>query len=83
MPIARSSTSNAGWWMSKSWLEPGTLVPSRASEPGTDSRYQAKSSPPRLCWVVVIASGPSTRSAAADSSAVLDGSFTVGGTLRW
>ena len=83
MPIALSSMSNAGWWMSKSSPDPGTRVPSRAREPGTDSRYQAKSSPPRLCWVEVTASGPSTCSAAADSSAVLDGSFTVGGTLRW
>src|SRR5208283_5625079 len=50
-PMARSSTSNVGWWMSSSWAEPGVRTPSRAKEPGTDSRYQAKSSPPRLCGV--------------------------------
>ena len=55
--MARSSTSNVGWWMSKSSSEPGFLVPSLASAPGIDSRYQAKSSPPRLCGAGVIASG--------------------------
>ena len=52
---------------------------SPAPTPGT------RRSPPRpgSAGLAVTASGPSTCSAAADSSAVLDGSFTVGGTLRW
>ena len=69
--------------MSKSAADPGVLVPSLASAPGIESRYQAKSSPPRLCGASVIESGPSTRSAAASNMAVLIASFTVGGTLRW
>ena len=81
-PIARSSTSNSGWWMSKSWPEPGFLVPSLDSAPGIDSRYQAKSSPPRLCGVATTESAPSTRSAAASTMAVDMASFTVGGTFR-
>src|SRR5215472_16147840 len=82
-PIARSSTSKIAWWMSKSATDPGVLVPSLASAPGIESRYQAKSSPPRLCGAPVIAFEPSTRSAAASSIAVLIASLTVGGTLRW
>src|SRR6266851_7572146 len=78
----RSSTSNIGWWMSNSSTDPGSRVPSRNKLPGIDSRYQAKSSPPRLCGAGVIAGGPSTRSAAAAIIPVLTASFTAGGTLR-
>ena len=41
------------------WSGPGRRTPSRASAPGTESRYQAKSSPPMLCAVSATASGPS------------------------
>ena len=51
MPVARSSTRRLPWW--RSYVgPPGVRVPSRAIEPGIRSRYQPKSSPPRL-WVVV------------------------------
>ena len=79
-PMARSSTSNVGWWMSSERAEPGTRVPSRASAPGMDSRYQAKSSPPRLCGVCTTEPAPSTPSAAAEIMAALAWSLTVGGT---
>ena len=43
--------------------------PSRPMAPGTRVRYQAKSSPPRLCAVGARPSGPSTASTARPSSA--------------
>ena len=81
-PIARSSTSKTAWWMSKSSADPGRLVPSRASAPGTDSRYQAKSSPPRLCGAGAEASGPEHPLGGRLDHRRGHGSFTVGGTFR-
>ncbi len=56
-PSAFSSMSKLAWWMSRSVGVPAPRVPSRASAPGIDSKYQATSSPPRLCWAWVAASG--------------------------
>ena len=50
--------------------------------PGTDSRYHAKSSPPRLCSVWTCPFSPTTDSTARASTAVASGSLTTGGTPR-
>src|SRR5215218_8858973 len=60
----------------------GARVPSRAIAPGTRSRYQAKSSPPRLCSVLTTADAPTTAVAARVSSRAADVALTTGGTPR-
>jgi hypothetical protein len=50
--------------------------------PGTRSRYQAKSSPPDDCSVLVLASGPRMDAAASASMRELLSSLTTGGTPR-
>jgi hypothetical protein len=64
--IARSSTSNEA--RCRSTFGPERPTPSRASAPGTYSRYQEKSSPPMLCGVSAIPSGPSAAEVAAVST---------------
>ena len=61
---------------------PGVRVPRRASAPGTFSRYQAKSSPPRDWAVGSRFSRPSTPRTAAASTSTLAGLFETGGTPR-
>ena len=84
MPVARSSTRRLPWC--RSYVgPPGVRVPSRAIAPGTRSRYQPKSSPPRLC-------GGRTRGRARPSTPLdragrgprwTSRSLTTGGTPRW
>ncbi len=60
MSSAASSRSNVPWCRSNA-APPAGRTPSRASAPGTVSRYQAKSSPPMLCSVSTSASAPERR----------------------
>src|SRR4051812_47368151 len=78
---ARSSRSKVGAWMSRIGPVPDH-TPRRAMAPGTCSRYQAKSSPPLDCSVLVDASGPPMANAASASISELTASFTTGGTPR-
>src|SRR5215213_11533086 len=79
---AASSTRRSPWC--RSYVgPPGVRTPSRAIAPGTRSRYQAKSSPPRLCSVPTTPEAPTTAVPARVSSRAADAVFTTGGTPRW
>ena len=73
--------SNVPWCRSNA-TPPGLRTPSRASAPGTFSRYQAKSSPPMLCTVSASASGPNAETIAARWMSTASVTLTTGGTPR-
>ena len=67
--IARSSASKSPWCRSPLVrVAPAGGRRAGPARPGTCSRYQAKSSPPRLCSVPSTASGPCARTARRRSS---------------
>lgn len=80
--VAPSSMRRLPWC--RSYVAPPDVrVPSRAIAPGTESRNQPKSSPPRLWAVETWPCGPRTFSTPIPSSRVDSSWLTTGGTPRW